>query len=126
MPSRRPNRSKTETGFFGQGATLVDVGAKLRFYSTTRRFIRRGEAEGGQLTQRWSTRRANHTVLAGSGVRNRNRASCSKCVSYDVRGAWVEQPRRRHDQVGCRKDHRIGTTRTQKFDGVASGRDQRI
>src|SRR5947207_15149919 len=37
------------------------------------------------------------TPLAGSGVRSRNRSSCVKCFSYDVRGAWVEQPGRRHD-----------------------------
>jgi hypothetical protein len=69
-------------------------------------------------------RRTDHTALAGSGVRSRNRSSYSKCFSYDVRGAWVEQPGRRHDPTSCRKDHRIGERRIKKSDRVAFGCDQ--
>ena len=41
------------------------------------------------------------TPLTGSGVRSRNRSGCGKRFSYDVRGAWVEQPGRRHDPISC-------------------------
>ena len=67
-----------------------------------------------------------HTVLARSGIRSRNRSSYGKRFSYDVRGAWIERPRRRHDPTSCRKDHRIGEARFKKSERVALRRDQGI
>ena len=86
---------------------------------------------GEQLTDftNEANRKASATItpfLQGQAFRSRNRSSCGKCVSYDVRGAWIEQPGRRHDPISCRKDHRIGEAWFKKSDRVAFGRAQGI